>query len=80
MMQNSDKSVAIVGAGITGILAAYYAARDGYKVTVFDCERHPAMRTSYANGGQVSVSNSEVWNTWSNVHKGSKWMFKKDAP
>jgi len=80
MMQNSDKSVAIVGAGITGILAAYYAARDGYKVTVFDCERHPAMRTSYANGGQVSVSNSEVWNTWSNVHKGIKWMFKKDAP
>jgi D-amino-acid dehydrogenase len=38
------------------------------------------MRTSFANGGQVSVSNSEVWTTWSNVKKGVKWMFKKDAP
>ena len=38
------------------------------------------MRTSFANGGQVSVSNSEVWTTWSNVKKGIGWMFKKDAP
>jgi len=38
------------------------------------------MRTSFANGGQVSVSNSEVWTTWGNVFKGIKWMFTKDAP
>jgi D-amino-acid dehydrogenase len=38
------------------------------------------MKTSFANGGQVSVSNSEVWTTWGNVKKGIKWMFKKDAP
>jgi D-amino-acid dehydrogenase len=38
------------------------------------------MRTSFANGGQVSVSNSEVWTTWGNVKKGIRWMFKKDAP
>lgn len=38
------------------------------------------MRTSFANGGQVSVSNSEVWTTWGNVKKGIKWMFRKDAP
>lgn len=74
------KKVAVVGSGIAGITAAYYIARLGHAVTVFDQERYPAMRTSYANGGQVSVSNSEVWNTWSNVQKGIKWMFKKDAP
>jgi len=74
------KKVAVVGAGITGICAAYYLVRAGYKVTVYDAERYPAMQTSFANGGQVSVSNSEVWNTWSNVFKGIKWMFKKDAP
>jgi len=74
------KTVAVIGAGITGILAAYYLARAGYKVTVLEQERHPAMRTSFANGGQVSVSNSEVWTTWGNVKKGIKWMFKKDAP
>jgi D-amino-acid dehydrogenase len=74
------KRVAVVGAGITGLLAAYYLVKDGHKVVVIDQERHPAMRTSFANGGQVSVSNSEVWTTWSNVKKGFKWMLKKDAP
>jgi D-amino-acid dehydrogenase len=74
------KNVAVIGAGITGITTAYYLARQGYSVSVFEQEPHPAMRTSFANGGQVSVSNSEVWTTWANVRKGFKWMFKKDAP
>jgi D-amino-acid dehydrogenase len=74
------KSVAVIGAGIAGITTAYYLAREGYSVTVYEQERYPAMRTSFANGGQVSVSNSEVWTTWGNVKKGIKWMFKKDAP
>ena len=74
------KTVAVVGTGIAGITTAYYLAREGYNVTVYEQERYPAMRTSFANGGQVSVSNSEVWTTWSNVFKGIKWMFKKDAP
>lgn len=72
--------IAIVGAGITGVTTAYYLAKKGYSVDVFDSEPHPAMKCSYANGGQISVSNSEVWTTWSNIIKGAKWMFKKDAP
>lgn len=72
--------VAVVGSGIAGITAAYFLARKGCQVDVFDKERYPAMRTSYANGGQISVSNSEVWTTWKNVKKGIKWMFTKDAP
>jgi D-amino-acid dehydrogenase len=74
------KSIAVIGAGIAGLTTAYYLAREGYSVTVYEAERYPAMKTSFANGGQVSVSNSEVWTTWSNVKKGIKWMFKKDAP
>ena len=38
------------------------------------------MATSYANGCQISASNSETWNSWDNVIKASKWIFKKDAP
>ena len=72
--------IAIIGAGIAGVTAAYFLARSGHEVVVFEKERYPAMKTSYANGGQVSVSNSEVWNTWSNVKKGIKWMLQKDAP
>lgn len=72
--------IAVIGAGVAGITTAYFLAKEGYEVYVYDQEPHAGMRTSYANGGQISVSNSEVWTTWSNVYKGIKWMFKKDAP
>lgn len=74
------KSVAVIGSGIAGITAAYYLTKKGFDVTVFDKEAYPAMACSYANGGQISVSNSQTWNTWSNVLKGIKWLSKKDAP
>lgn len=73
-------NIAIVGSGIAGITTAYYLAKNGCNVTVYEREYYPAMQCSFANGGQISVSNSEVWTTWSNVIKGVKWMFKKDAP
>jgi D-amino-acid dehydrogenase len=38
------------------------------------------METSFANGGQLSASNAEVWNHWSTILKGMKWMLKSDAP
>ena len=72
--------VIVIGAGITGITTAYSLARRGYKVTVIEREPYPGMKTSYANGGQLSVSNSEVWNTYDNLWKAMKWVFKKDAP
>jgi len=74
------KNIVVVGAGIAGVTAAYYLVKAGHKVTVIEQERYAAMRTSYANGGQISVSNSETWTTWSNIQKGIKWMFTKDAP
>lgn len=76
----TNKTICVVGAGIAGLTVAYYAVKKGYKVTVIDEEHYPAMRCSYANGGQISVSNSEVWNTWANIGKGIKWILKKDAP
>ena len=72
--------IAVLGAGITGVTTAYALAQQGYRVTVFDRHRYPAMETSFANGGQLSASNAEVWNSVSTLIKGLKWMFRKDAP
>ena len=38
------------------------------------------METSFANGGQLSASNAEVWNKASTVWQGMRWMMRRDAP
>ena len=74
------KHIAVVGAGITGVTTCYSLLKRGYRVTVFDRHRYAAMQTSFANGGQLSASNAEVWTQSSTILKGIKWMLKKDAP
>ncbi|NDW04327.1 D-amino acid dehydrogenase [Jiella pacifica] len=73
-------SIAVIGAGITGITTAYKLLARGFDVTVFDRQPYAAMETSFANGGQLSASNAEVWNQPSTFLKGIKWMLTKDAP
>jgi D-amino-acid dehydrogenase len=74
------KKIAVVGAGITGVTTAYALSKRGFEVTLYDRQRYAAMETSYANGGQLSASNAEVWNHWATVAKGVKWMFTQHAP
>jgi D-amino-acid dehydrogenase len=74
------KHYAIIGSGITGTTTAWVLRKKGYQVTVFDRHRYPAMETSFANGGQLSASNAEVWTNISIMLKGIKWMFTPDAP
>jgi len=74
------KHLAVIGAGITGVTTCYALLNRGYRVTVFDKHRYAAMQTSFANGGQLSASNAEVWTQASTILKGIKWMLKKDAP
>lgn len=73
-------SIAVIGAGITGVTTAYKLMRQGFDVTVFDRGSHAGLGTSFANGGQLSASNAEVWNNPATFLKGIKWMFRKDAP
>ncbi len=72
--------VCVIGAGITGVTTAYSLQQLGYKVTVLDRQCYPAMDTSFANGGQLSASNAEVWNHTSTFIKALRWLTRKDAP
>jgi D-amino-acid dehydrogenase len=72
--------VAVVGAGITGVLTAYYLHEAGCQVMVVEKEPGTAMECTRANGGQLSVCNSSTWNTTANLKKGLKWMLQPNAP
>jgi len=72
--------VTVIGAGITGITTAYALLDRGCEVTIIDRNRYAAMETSFANGGQLSACNAEVWNSFGTILKGMKWIFRKDAP
>ena len=64
---------------MAGITTSYFLAKKGHKIRVFD-PNGVAHECSYANGGQLSVCNAEVWNTYSNIIKGLKWLNQEDAP
>lgn len=74
------KTIAIIGGGITGVTTAYALAKRGFAVTLFERHRYAAMETSFANGGQLSASNAEVWTHWTTIVKGLKWMLNRNAP
>lgn len=72
--------IAIIGAGVTGVTTAYSLLERGHSVTVLDRHRYAAMETSFANGGQLSACNAEVWNSAATIVKGLRWMLRRDAP
>ncbi len=53
--------VVVLGAGVIGVTTAWYLARSGHEVTVVDRQPEAAQETSFANGGQISVSHAEPW-------------------
>jgi D-amino-acid dehydrogenase len=72
--------VFVLGAGVVGTTAAWYLARAGHEVTVIDRAAEAGAETSFANGGQISVSHAEPWANPAAPRKVFKWLFKEDAP
>ena len=67
--QQHQRHIAIIGGGITGVTSAYALAKAGFRVTLIEKNRYAGMETSYANGGQLSASNAEVWTHPSTIVK-----------
>lgn len=72
--------VIVLGAGVIGVTSAYFLQRMGHEVTVIDRQAISAAETSFANGGQISVSHAEPWANPSAPLKVLRWLGREDAP
>ncbi|WP_304306952.1 D-amino acid dehydrogenase [Pseudacidovorax intermedius] len=72
--------VIVLGAGLLGTTSAYFLSQLGHDVTVVDRQATPGAETSFANGGQISVSHAEPWANPGAPLKLLKWLGREDAP
>lgn len=72
--------VTVLGAGVTGIATAWFLRQAGHEVAVIDRQPGAGLETSFANGGQVSVSHAEPWANPGAPLKVLKWLMREDAP
>jgi D-amino-acid dehydrogenase len=72
--------VVVLGAGVIGTTSAWYLSRAGHEVLVVDRQAAPALETSFANGGQISVSHSEPWANPTAPFNIFRWLGREDAP
>jgi D-amino-acid dehydrogenase len=81
MEQNSKSyDLIVLGAGVVGVTTAYWAMRAGMSVCVVDRRPKAGLETSFANGGQISVSHAEPWANPGAPLKVLKWLLDGDAP
>ncbi|MAA66993.1 MAG: amino acid dehydrogenase [Alteromonadaceae bacterium] len=72
--------ILVLGAGVVGTTTAWFLKQAGHDVTVIERQSRAALETSYANGGQVSVSHAEPWANPSAPLKVLKWLNQPEAP
>src|SRR5947207_1857372 len=72
--------ILVLGAGVVGVTSAWYLNKAGHDVTVIDRRPAAGLETSFANGGQISVSHAEPWANPSAPLKVLKWLFDPEAP
>ena len=73
-------NVVVLGAGLLGVTSAWFLRQLGHDVVVVDRQATPAAETSFANGGQISVSHAEPWANPGAPLKVLQWLGKEDAP
>lgn len=74
------KHILVLGGGVIGVTTAWQLSQAGFAVTIIEREPGVALETSFANGGQISVSHATPWANPSTPLKALKWLFREDAP
>ncbi len=72
--------VLVLGAGVIGTTTAWFLRECGHEVTVVERRSASAQETSFANGGQISVSHVEPWANPEAPFKILRWLGQADAP
>ncbi|MGB5079248.1 MAG: D-amino acid dehydrogenase [Burkholderiales bacterium] len=72
--------VVVLGAGVIGTTSAWYLAKAGHEVMVVDRQPEAGLETSFANGGQISVSHCEPWANPTAPLKILRWLGRQEAP
>jgi len=72
--------VLVLGAGVIGTTTAWFLRERGHEVTIVERQSASALETSFANGGQISVSHVEPWANPEAPFKILKWLGQPDAP
>ena len=72
--------VLVLGAGVVGTTSAWYLAASGHEVVVVDRQPVAGNETSFANGGQISVSHAEPWANPHVLPQVIRWLGQEDAP
>lgn len=72
--------VIVMGAGILGVSTAWYLRQAGCEVTVIERQPAAALETSFANGGQISVSHAEPWANLHTLKLLFRWLGREQAP
>lgn len=72
--------ILVLGAGVVGTTTAWYLRQAGHTVSVVDRQSGPAMETSFANGGQISVSHAGPWASPRAPAIGLRGLFDASAP
>jgi D-amino-acid dehydrogenase len=72
--------ILVLGAGVVGTTSAWFLAKAGHEVTVVDRQAGAGLETSFANGGQISVSHALPWANPAAPATTLRWLLKEDAP
>ena len=72
--------IVVLGGGIIGTTSAWYLNQLGHAVTVVERQRAVGLETSFANGGQISVSHARPWAGPEVFTKAPGWLGRPDSP
>ncbi|ANO51752.1 NAD(P)/FAD-dependent oxidoreductase [Woeseia oceani] len=76
---NTAAEVAVVGAGIVGLAAAFRIASQGKSVLLID-KQEPGHGCSYGNAGVIATDSIEPLASWQTLRKLPRYLLERDGP